>query len=64
MTDILRPAKTISFLLALLVVSGCADGPQLGLGFNVGSGGVSVSPTISGNVGGVNVGVSGGGVDL
>ncbi len=50
--------------LGLLMLAACADGPQLGLGFNVGSGGVTVSPTVSGNVGGVNVGVSGGGVGL
>jgi hypothetical protein len=51
-------------LLGCLMLAACADGPQLGLGFNVGNGGVRVSPTVSGNVGGVNVGVSGGGVDL
>jgi hypothetical protein len=51
-------------LSAFLLLAACAEGPQLGLGFNVGNGGVSVSPTVSGNVGGVNVGVSGGGVDL
>ncbi len=51
-------------LLTLCALAACADGPQLGLGFNVGSGGVTVSPTVSGNVGGVNVGVSGGGVGL
>ncbi|MGL4320189.1 MAG: hypothetical protein ACRCS3_04935 [Paracoccaceae bacterium] len=51
-------------LLGLLVLAGCNDGPQLGLGVNVGPNGVSVSPTVSGNVGGVNVGVAGQGVDL
>ena len=50
--------------LGVLLLAGCNGGPELGLGFNVGSGGVTVSPTVSGNVGGVNVGVSGGGVDL
>jgi hypothetical protein len=54
----------LGLLLAALGVAGCADGPQLGLGINLGNGGVTVSPTVSGNVGGVNVGVSGGGVDL
>jgi hypothetical protein len=56
--------KRILFILSLSVLAACADGPQFGLGFNVGNGGVTVSPTVSGNVGGVNVGVSGGGVDL
>jgi hypothetical protein len=51
-------------MIGCVLLAACADGPQLGLGFNVGSGGVTVSPTVSGNVGGVNVGVSGGGVDL
>jgi hypothetical protein len=51
-------------LAACALLAGCADGPQLGLGVNLGNGGVTVSPTVSGNVGGVNVGVSGGGVDL
>jgi hypothetical protein len=51
-------------IVLTLMLAACADGPQLGLGFNVGNGGVTVSPTVSGNVGGVNVGVSGGGVDL
>jgi hypothetical protein len=56
--------KRILFILSLSVLAACSDGPQLDLGFNVGNGGVRVSPTVSGNVGGVNVGVSGGGVDL
>jgi hypothetical protein len=54
----------LALLLAACGLAACADGPQLGVGINLGNGGVTVSPTVSGNVGGVNVGVSGGGVDL
>jgi hypothetical protein len=54
----------LALLLAAFGLAACADGPQLGVGINLGNGGVTVSPTVSGNVGGVNVGVSGGGVDL
>jgi hypothetical protein len=50
--------------LAMIMLAACSGGPELGLGINLGNGGVTVSPTVSGNVGGVNVGVSGGGVDL
>ncbi len=42
--------------LASLVLSACDGGPNLGLGF--GPGGVSVSPSVSGRVGRVNVGAS------
>jgi hypothetical protein len=56
--------RKILVLMACALIAACTDRPQLGLGFNVGPGGVSVSPTVSGNVGGVNVGVAGSGVDL
>ena len=51
-------------MLRLMTLTACSDSPQLGLGFGVGPGGVTVSPNVSGNVGGVNVGVSGQAVDL
>ena len=56
--------RRLSLGLGLLVLAACGDAPQVGLGFNVGPDGVSVSPTVSGNVGGVQVGVAGQGVDL
>ena len=56
--------RLIVAAFGLLALAACNDGPQLGLGFNVGPNGVSVSPNLSGNVGGVNVGVAGQGVDL
>jgi hypothetical protein len=56
--------RRFGVMLGLLALAGCSDAPQLGLGFNVGPDGVSVSPTVSGNVGGVTVGVAGQGVDL
>ncbi|MFM2390103.1 MAG: hypothetical protein RLZZ437_1658 [Pseudomonadota bacterium] len=56
--------KQLAFLLAVFGLAGCNGGPELGLGINVGPGGVNVSPSVSGNVGGVNVGISGPGADL
>lgn len=56
--------KQVSAGLAMMLLAACSGGPELGLGINLGNGGVTVSPTVSGNVGGVNVGVSGGGVEL
>jgi hypothetical protein len=56
--------KQLAFLLAVFGLAGCNGGPELGLGINVGPGGVNVSPNVSGNVGGVNVGISGPGADL
>jgi|GEM_PF-1173170 len=50
--------KKIALILAVLVIAAC-ENPQLGIGATFGSGGVSVSPTISGNVGGASVAVSG-----
>ena len=44
-------------VLAVLVLAGC-ENPTLGIGTTISSSGVSVSPTISGNVGGVGVAVS------
>lgn len=56
--------RRFAVMLGLVVLTACGDAPELGLGFNVGPGGVSVAPTVSGNVGGVQVGVAGQGVDL
>jgi hypothetical protein len=44
-------------LIALLVLSACSD-PSIGVGFGIGTGGVSVSPVVSGTVGGVQTSVS------
>ncbi len=45
-------------LMAALLLTACDNGPFLGVGLGFGPGGVSVSPRVSGNVGGVNVGAS------
>lgn len=45
--------------LALVGLSACTGGPNLGVGIGLGSGGVSVRPAVSGSVGGVGVSVSG-----
>ena len=45
-------------LLAVLALAACTD-PQLGIGMSIGNGGVAVSPTLSGNLGGATVTVSG-----
>ena len=42
----------------LCMLSACDTGPTLGVGLGFGPGGVSVSPTVSGKVGRVNVGAS------
>lgn len=44
-------------ILALLALPGCED-PALGLGATFDSGGVSVSPVVSGRLGDVGVAVS------
>lgn len=44
-------------ILALLALPGCED-PTLGIGASISSGGVSVSPVVSGRVGDVGVAVS------
>lgn len=44
-------------LMIALAVAGCSD-PSLGVGISVGAGGVSVSPVVSGQVGGVATSVS------
>ncbi|MBL4928269.1 hypothetical protein [Fuscibacter oryzae] len=44
-------------LIALLALAACTN-PSLGVGFGVGAGGVSVSPVVSGTVGGVRTSVS------
>ena len=45
-------------VVSSLLLAGC-ENPQLGIGATVNSGGVSVSPVVSGNVGGLGVAVSG-----
>ena len=50
--------KKIALLIAVLGVAAC-ENPQLGIGATFGSGGVSVTPSVSGNVGGARVEVSG-----
>ncbi len=42
---------------AFVALTGCQN-PTLGVSTSIGAGGVSVSPTLSGNVGGVGVAVS------
>jgi hypothetical protein len=44
-------------LLSLLALPACTD-PTLGLGVTLGTGGVAVSPSLSGQMGGVTVAVS------
>ena len=44
-------------LLLLLFLSGCVD-PRLNAGISIGAGGVSVTPSVSGRVGGVGVSIS------
>ena len=44
-------------ILALLALPACED-PTLGIGASISSGGVSVSPVVSGRVGDVGVAVS------
>ena len=50
--------KKIALLMALFVMAAC-ENPQLGIGATFGSGGMSVTPSVSGNVGGARVQVSG-----
>ena len=50
--------RAIALLLASLMLSACDGGPFVGVGLGFGPGGVSVSPTVSGKVGRVNVGAS------
>ncbi len=45
-------------LVTAFTLSACDTGPTLGIGLGFGPGGVSVSPTVSGKVGRVNVGAS------
>ena len=44
----------------LLLLAGCTD-PYAGVGIGIGPGGVTVNPVITGNVGGVDVTLSGSG---
>lgn len=46
------------WLAAAFALTGCDGGPFLGVGLGFGPGGVSVSPSVSGRVGRVNVGAS------
>ncbi len=48
----------LAWILAALVLTAC-ENPRLGVGATFSGSGVSVSPTISGNVGGATVAVSG-----
>lgn len=50
--------KKIALLIAVLGTAAC-ENPRLGIGATFGSGGVSVTPSVSGNVGGATVAVSG-----
>ena len=50
--------RALLLLLAVLTLSACDGGPFLGVGLGFGPDGVSVSPTVSGRVGRVNVGAS------
>ena len=50
--------KKLALLIAVFGLAAC-ENPQLGIGATFGSGGVSVSPVVSGNIGGANVAVSG-----
>ena len=43
--------------VALLLTAAC-ENPSLGIGATINSGGVSLSPTVSGRVGGVGVAVT------
>jgi hypothetical protein len=44
--------------LSALSLSACVSDPRLGAGVSIGPGGLSISPQLSGNVGGVRVGIS------
>lgn len=44
-------------ILLILSLSGCVD-PRLNAGISIGAGGVSVTPSVSGRVGGVGVTIS------
>ena len=46
-------------IVAILVVLAACENPQLGIGATFGSGGVSVTPAVSGDVGGARVTVQG-----
>lgn len=48
--------KRLSIVL-LLALPACED-PQLNIGASIGSGGVSVTPSVSGRAGGVGVAIS------
>ena len=43
---------------ALLTLAACSE-PRAGIAIDAGSGGVSVSPSVWGNIGGLSVGVRG-----
>jgi hypothetical protein len=44
-------------LLLILSLSACAD-PRLNAGISIGAGGVSITPSVSGRVGGVGVSIN------
>ena len=49
--------RGIGLITALLLLTAC-ENPTLGIGTTISSGGISVSPVLSGRVGGVGVAVS------
>lgn len=50
--------RKIVLLIAFLATAAC-ENPQFGIGATFGGGGMSVSPSVSGDVGGARVQVSG-----
>ena len=50
--------KKLGLVAALVLVAAC-ENPQVGIGATFGSGGVNVTPAVSGDVGGARVTVQG-----
>lgn len=50
--------KRLALLATLALLAACTD-PNLGLGLTYGQGGLTVTPSASGNVGGAHVTISG-----
>lgn len=48
----------LAAIIAVLALAACESGPRLGANVGISSGGVSVSPSVSGRVGGVGVTVT------
>lgn len=53
------PLARIAALLAALSLAGCNSGPYFGTSIGIGPGGASIYPHVSGNVGGIGVGIGG-----